>query len=103
MPQESWDMARYLWKGDGFYDRQTGEKMPVRKGALCAPTVLSDIPEYRSPIDGRVIGSRSERRDDLKRNNCVDARDFPSPTKGKFRNEDFCKRRGLSVSEEFRK
>lgn len=95
-------MARYLWKGDGFYDRQTGEKMPVRKGALCAPTVLSDIPEYRSPVDGRVIGSRSERRDDLKRNNCVDARDFPSPTGGKFRNKEFCRKRGLEVSDEYR-
>lgn len=95
-------MARYIWKDGGFHDRQTGERMSVPTGPICKPAVISDIPAYASPIDGRVITSRSERREDLKRNNCVDARDFPSPTKGKFRNPDFCKKRGLQVSEEFR-
>lgn len=97
-------MARYLWKNDGFYDRKTGERMAVRKGPLCAPTVISDIPEYASPIDGRMITSRSERRDDLKRNNCVEYEPSLGPTKGKakFKNPHFCKKRGLQVSEEFR-
>lgn len=71
-------------------------------GKIVMPHVMSDIPAYQSPIDGRVIGSRSERRDDLKRNNCLDARDFPSATGGKFKNRDFCAKHGLSVSEEFR-
>lgn len=95
-------MARYVWRDGGFYDRATGEKMAVREGPLCCPTVISDIPAYRSPIDGRVIGSRSERRDDLKRNNCVEFEPSMSPTKGKFRNPEFCRKRGLQVSEEFR-
>ncbi|CAN7598520.1 hypothetical protein LJR234_004626 [Mesorhizobium amorphae] len=95
-------MARYIWKDSGFYDRQTGEKMRVRKGPICAPAVMSDIPEYASPIDGKMITSRSQRRDDLKKNNCVEYEPSLSPTKGKFRNPDFCKKRGLQVSEEFR-
>jgi len=67
------------------------------------PAVISDIPEYRSPIDGKPITSRSERRDDLKRNNCVEWEPSLSPTKGqrKFKNPDFCKKRGLQVAEEF--
>lgn len=93
---------RYIWKGDGFYSRETGEKMPVRKGALCAPTVLSDIPEYASPIDGKMITSRSQRREDFKKHNCVDARDFKSPTNGEYRNKAFCEKRGLQVSERYR-
>jgi hypothetical protein len=51
-------------------------------GQIVMPNVISDIPDYSSPIDGRMITSRSERRDDLKRN--------------------ICKKRGLQVSEEFR-
>ena len=71
-------------------------------GQVVAPSVMSDIPGYLSPIDGRPIGSRSERRDDLKRNNCVEYEPSLSPTKGKFRNKQFCEKRGIQISEEFR-
>jgi hypothetical protein len=98
-------MARFVFRDGAFVDRQTG--IPMEKpfaGKICAPHIISDIPEYRSPIDGRVIGSRSERRDDLKRNNCVEYEPSLGPTKGKpkFRNAEFCKKRGLSVADEFR-
>lgn len=94
---------RYVWRDDGFYDRFTGERMEVpARGEIAAPIVVSDIPEYRSPIDGKLITSRSHRREDLARNGCVDARDVPSATGGKFKNRRFCDKRGLQVSEEFR-
>lgn len=70
--------------------------MPVPENAsICAPAIISDIPEYASPIDGRLISSRSARREDLKRNNCVDGRELASPTQGKFLNRAFCEKRGL--------
>ena len=97
-------MARYIFKDGRFVDPQTGSPMlsdDDRAKPVAMPMIISDIPEYRSPIDGRLITSRSERRDDLKRNNCVDARDFPSPTGGKIRNKAFAKKHGLKVSEEF--
>jgi hypothetical protein len=94
---------RYVWRNGEFVDRSTGERMEKPfAGQIVMPTVISDIPAYASPIDGRMITSRSERREDLKRNNCVDARDFPSPTGGKFKNKRFCEKRGLQVSEELR-
>lgn len=37
------------------------------KRVICAAFVSDDIPAYLSPTTGRVIGSRSARRDDLKR------------------------------------
>lgn len=95
-------MARYVWTDHGFVDRVTGR--PMEKpyaGAIVMPTVMSDIPEYRSPIDGALITSRSHRREDLKRNNCVDARDLPS-LNGKFKNKRFCEKRGLPLAEEYR-
>lgn len=96
-------MARYVWQKDGFFDRATGEPMAKPyAGQIVMPTVISDIPEYRSPIDGKMITSRSERRDDLARNGCVEYEPSLSPTKGKYRNPQFCAKRGLQVSEEFR-
>lgn len=32
--------------------------------------IIGDIPDYQSPIDGRVISGRKQRREDLKRNGC---------------------------------
>lgn len=94
---------RYVWRKDGFYDRSTGERMELpARDDLAKPIVVSDIPEYRSPIDGKLITSRSHRREDLARNGCVDARDVASATGGKFKNKRFCAKRGLQVSEEFR-
>lgn len=96
-------MGSFVWRDGRFVDKKTGEAMhKPYAGQICMPTVISDIPEYRSPVDGRPITSRSERRDDLKRNNCVDARDFPSPTEGKIRNKRFAAKHGLTVSEEYR-
>lgn len=73
-----------------------------RAKPVAMPMIISDIPEYRSPIDGRPITSRSSRRDDLKRNNCVEYEPSLSPTKGRYRNKAFCEKRGLQVSEDFR-
>jgi hypothetical protein len=36
------------------------------------PYIMGDTPEYTSPIDGRLISGRKQRREDLKRNDCVE-------------------------------
>lgn len=97
-------MTVYVRRNGQLVDRDTGKPMlseAERNAPLATPRVLSDIPDYRSPIDGRVIGSRSERREDLLRNNCVEYEPSLSPTKGKIRNAAFAAKRGLKVSEEF--
>ena len=92
---------RYVWRENGFYDRNGAPMEKPFAGQISMPYVVSDIPEYASPIDGRMITSRSERRDDLARNNCVEFEPSMSPTKGKFRNKHFCEKRGIKVAEEF--
>ena len=63
----------YVFKNGQFVSKRSGESLPFdRFAAPCAPRVVSDIPEYLSPIDGTPITSRSHRREDLKRNNCVE-------------------------------
>jgi len=96
-------MARYVWRDGQFVERSTGRLMETPfAGRIVMPIVVSDIPEYRSPVDGRLITSRSARREDLKRNGCVEYEPSLSPTKGKFKNPHFTEKRGLQVSEEFR-
>lgn len=97
-------MTVYVKRSGEWVDKATGQRMTTdeeRSGPIALPFVLSDIPEYTSPIDGNVITSRSQRREDMKRNNCVDARDFSSPTGGKIRNKAFAEKRGLQVSKEY--
>lgn len=98
-------MAVYVRNRDGIYvDKATGEPMALPKRDVVAmPMIISDIPDYISPIDGKLVSGRVQRREDLKRNNCVEWEPSMSPTKGKYKNEAFCKKRGLQVSEEFRK
>ncbi|WP_313078341.1 hypothetical protein [Agrobacterium pusense] len=98
-------MAVYVSRNGRMVDKATGAPMlspEERAKPVPVPMIISDIPEYRSPIDGRVISTRSERRDDLKRNGCVEYEPSMSPTKGKIRNKTFAAKRGLQVSEEFR-
>lgn len=63
-----------------------------------APMITRDIPDYRSPIDGRWITSRTHRREDLIRNNCIEV-DPPKKPRG-FKNERFAKKRGLALNPE---
>ena len=71
------------------------------------PFVIGDIEEYRSPIDGKPIGSRSTRREDLKVNDCVawepgigSKAGAKERTPGKYRNPNFAAKRGLPLSEQ---
>lgn len=101
-------MARqtFILRGGELVEKKTGSVLAVPKGPLAAPMVLSDIPEYRSPVDGRPIGSRSARREDLKRNNCIEAGDTAqSISKGRrdvFKNARFARKYGLQLSESAR-
>lgn len=39
---------------------------------ICAPMVVTDLPGYESPVDGRWVEGKRARREDLARNNCVE-------------------------------
>ena len=57
-------MARYVWKGDGFYNKATGERMEA-PDRVCLPAMISDV-TYKSPLSGKEITSRSQRREEMK-------------------------------------
>lgn len=62
----------FVMRDGVMVDKHTGEPMviPERDG-ICMPRVHSDVPEYESPASGKMISSRSQQRDDLKRHDCV--------------------------------
>jgi hypothetical protein len=91
-------MPTYTWRNGRWRDRRTGAPMALpARDAVCVPRVQSDIAEYRSPIDGRPITSRSERREDLRRNGCVEV-DPPKRPRG-YRNRKFAVKRGLRMND----
>jgi hypothetical protein len=90
-------MATYVWKDKKWIDRETGEQIATAFPGIVMPMVISDIPEYRSPIDGRLITSRSARREDLKRNNCVEYEPSMKSKHPKF--EAFEERRKRAIRE----
>lgn len=97
-------MAKYLWNGKAFVDGEGNPMVdPSAPYVPAIPQIMRDIPEYRSPVDGALISSRSTRRYDLEKNNCRDWEPSDSPTGGKFRNERFARKiPGAVVAEEYR-
>jgi hypothetical protein len=56
--------ARYVFRDGRFVERKTGEPMRA-PDRIASPYVLSDV-AYRSPLSGREITSRSQRREEMK-------------------------------------
>jgi hypothetical protein len=57
-------MTRYRWDGDRFVNRATGEPMEAPE-RIAHPAVLSDV-TYKSPLSGKEVTSRSQRREEMK-------------------------------------
>lgn len=63
---------------------------PLRKETRCMPC---DLPEYISPITGKPVDGRTERREELKRHGCREV--DPSEWKDGYTNERFIKKHGI--------
>jgi len=79
--------TRYRFDGERMVDREgmpmlSHNELAHDESQVCAPQVMRDIPEYQSPIDGKLITSRSYRRYDLESNDCVEVDPPKMPTKG---------------------
>jgi hypothetical protein len=91
-------MSTYVWR-DGWVCKKTGEPMPKPyAGKVVSPRIMRDIPEYRSPINGALITSRSQRREDLARSDCVEL-DPPKRPRG-FKNARFAAKHNLPINPE---
>ena len=86
----------FVMRNGVLVDKDTGEPMfiPERDG-ICMPRVISDVPEYESPASGKMISSRSQQRDDLKRHDCV----LSDKPKQKFDREEYVHRKAQQAKE----
>lgn len=62
---------RYTWRNGRFVDRD-GRPMKTSARFHARFNILREMEPYRSPVDGRLVRNARERRDDLKRNDCVE-------------------------------
>jgi hypothetical protein len=77
-----------------------GLTMSSKRSHLACPMVMRDTTEYRSPIDGALITSRSQRREDLRRNNCIEV---DPPKHRVFRREKYAKANRAEHDPNYRK
>lgn len=98
-------MARYRSTKDGWVNIETGETLlddGWRNRPPCMPMVINDMAPITSPIDGKLITSRSQLRYELEKHGKRIIEPSESPTQGKIRNAKFAAKRGLKLSDEFR-
>ena len=94
-------MPTYVRNEKGiFVDKKTGEPMKPETTGLATPMIMKPMPDYKSPIDGRLITSRQARKDDLKKHGCVPYEPSMSPTKGTVKNPKYAGINGLKLKEE---
>ncbi len=90
---------------DGELYSKTGNGAPIdipERETLCTPMIMRDTPEYASPIDGRMITSRSHRREDLLRNNCIEM-DPPRRGTRVLKNKKYCAKHKLPYQDEIKR
>lgn len=81
-------MKRYRLSADGTWiDKATGLPMEA-PDRVCLPMVVKDV-TYKSPLSGKEITSRSQRREEMKRHNVreVDPGEFTPTYNSKKRAE----------------
>jgi hypothetical protein len=86
----------FVLRNGQLVDKHTGEPMFIpERNEICMPRIHSDVPEYESPASGKMITSRSQQRDDLKRHDCV----LSDKPKQKFDREEYSHRKAQQAKE----
>lgn len=80
-------MTTYVIRDGALIDKRTGQALDVSDSAVCAPLIISDLPEYISPVTRLPVGGRAARREDLKRSGCREV--DPSEFKAVYRSDKF--------------
>ena len=75
-------MTAYRWNGEQFVDKQTGAPMELpERGEIAMPAVFGDLPDYESPITGKVVSGRAARREEFKKHNVIEKDPLPKEKK----------------------
>src|SRR5690606_34957281 len=92
---------RFVFRDGCLRDKDTNEPVPPpsrEPREFVRFQIIGEIREYISPVTGKLITNRKERRYDLESNNCYEI-DPPKKPRG-YRNPNFALKRGLPLNEE---
>jgi hypothetical protein len=79
--------STYIIRDGAVINKRTGQVVDLDDSAVCAPLIVSDLPEYISPVTRKPIEGRAARREDLKRSGCREV--DPSEYKPVYRSDRF--------------
>lgn len=94
----------FVLRDGQLVDKATGKPMlndVERQRPPSVPQILAFSP-YACPITGKEIRTPQQHRDNLKKHNCVEAKELGSATNGEIRNARFAKKHGLDLSERYK-
>lgn len=96
-------MTVYKWRNGQFVDADGNPMLTPEDRAkpVQTPMVMEYFKPYACPVTGKEIWNRAQHRENLKRHNCVEGKELPSPTGGEIRNADFARRRGFKLSDRY--
>ncbi len=79
--------ARYraIYRGGKLYAEYDGDTLtyltpdyvPAPRSGLPSPSIMRDIGEYKSPLDGKMITSRSQHRDHMREHDVIEVGNEP--------------------------
>jgi hypothetical protein len=85
----------YCRETDRMIDRETGEPMVSGPFRPVTPMHIPDIAPYLSPVSGEYVSGRKAKAEDLRKHNCIDAAELPSPTGGKIKSRRILRKYNL--------
>ena len=80
--------ARYVFRDGQFVERKTGEPMAA-PDRIATPMLMKDV-HYKSPLSGKEVTSRSQRREEMKVHNVREL--DPSEYKPVYRSRKWAER-----------
>lgn len=80
-----WDKEEGTFVDPEDYYRKKAAKRFEKASDFPCPYIAGDIPEYVSPVTGKLVDGRAARKEDLKRSGCREL--DPSEWSGKFKSE----------------
>lgn len=95
-------MTTYILRDGQMVNKATGEPMNTDPRAPIGLPMIMGFKPYACPITGKEIRTLGQHKANLKKHNCVEAKELGSPTRGEIRNERFARKHGLTVSDRYK-
>ena len=96
-------MATFVYRNGQNVNKDTGEPMLTaeQRAAPLQTPMVQEFKAYSCPITGKDITDPGMHKANLKKHNCVEAKEVSNGLNGEIKNHAFAKKRGLTVSDKY--